>query len=73
MIQFTVIFYEDITGDKPVENFLLSLDIKMRAKLIGILQILQEKGNQLREPYSKHLKYVGKSDQILPECYIFST
>ena len=54
MIQFTVIFYEDITGDKPVENFLLSLDIKMRAKLIGILQILQEKGNQLREPYSKH-------------------
>lgn len=54
MIQFTVIFYEDITGNKPVENFLLSLDIKMRAKLIGILQILQEKGNQLREPYSKH-------------------
>lgn len=56
MIQFTVIFYEDITGDKPVENFLVSLDIKMRAKLIGILQILQEKGNQLREPYSKHLE-----------------
>lgn len=56
MIQFTVIFYEDITGDKPVENFLLSLDIKMRAKLIGILQILQEKGNQLREPYIKHLE-----------------
>ena len=56
MIQFTVIFYEDVTGDKPVENFLLSLDIKMRAKLIGILQILQEKGNQLREPYSKHLE-----------------
>lgn len=56
MIQFTVIFYEDITGDKPVENFLLSLDIKMRAKLIGILQILQENGNQLREPYSKHLE-----------------
>ena len=56
MIQFTVIFYEDITGDKPVENFLLSLDIKMRAKLIGILQILQEKGNQLRKPYSKHLE-----------------
>ena len=56
MIQFTVIFYEDITGDKPVENFLVSLDIKTRAKLIGILQILQEKGNQLREPYSKHLE-----------------
>ena len=28
----------------------------MRAKLLGILQILQEKGNALREPYSKHLE-----------------
>jgi toxin-antitoxin system, toxin component, relE family len=27
----------------------------MRAKLVGLLQILQEKGNLLREPYSKHL------------------
>lgn len=33
-----------------------SLDIKMRAKLIGLLEILEEKGNQLREPYSKHLE-----------------
>ena len=29
----------------------------MRAKLVGLLQILQEKGNLLREPYSKHLDY----------------
>lgn len=28
----------------------------MRAKLVGLLQILQEKGNYLREPYSKHLE-----------------
>ena len=28
----------------------------MRAKLLGILEILQEKGNLLREPYSKHLE-----------------
>lgn len=28
----------------------------MRAKLVGLVQILQEKGNQLREPYSKHLE-----------------
>ena len=56
MSQFTVEFYEDISGDKPIENFLLSLDIKMRAKLLGILEILEEKGNRLREPYSKHLE-----------------
>lgn len=56
MSQFTVEFYEDADGDKPVEEFLLSLDVKMRAKLLGILDILQEKGNLLREPYSKHLE-----------------
>ena len=39
-----------------MEEFLLSLDVRMRAKLLGILQVLQEKGNQLREPYSKHLE-----------------
>ena len=41
MSQFTVEFYEDADGDKPVEEFLLSLDVKMRAKLLGILEILQ--------------------------------
>ena len=34
---------------------MMELDVKMRAKLVGLLQILQEKGNLLREPYSKHL------------------
>lgn len=55
MDKFTVEFYEKANGEIPVEKFLLSLDKKMRAKLLGILEILQEKGNQLREPYSKHL------------------
>ncbi len=56
MATFAVEFYEDTQGDKPIEDFLLSLNIKMRAKLLGILKILEEKGNQLREPYSKHLE-----------------
>lgn len=28
----------------------------MRAKLLGIIEILEESGNLLREPYSKHLE-----------------
>ena len=52
---FEIIFYEKSSADKPVEDFLDSLEPKMRAKLVGILQILQEKGNSLREPYTKHL------------------
>ena len=53
---FEVIFYEKENEEKPVEEFLCSLEPKMRAKLVGILNILQEKGNLLREPYSKHLE-----------------
>ena len=56
MLMFDVIFYEGENGEKPVEIFLDSLDNKMRAKLLGLLGILSEKGNSLREPYSKHLQ-----------------
>ena len=27
----------------------------MRAKMVGLLELLEEKGNQLREPYSKSI------------------
>ena len=56
MGKFSIEFYETEQGDIPVEQFLLSLDKTMRAKLLGIMEILQEKGNLLREPYSKHLE-----------------
>lgn len=57
MKKFQVDFYEKENGECPVEDFLLSLDTKMQVKLIGLLEILEEKGNLLREPYSKHLEY----------------
>ena len=53
---FEVEFYENLNGECPVEKFMLDLDEKMRAKLIGLLEILEEKGTLLREPYSKHLE-----------------
>ena len=52
---FEVIFYEKVNGDCPVEDFLSGLDVKMRAKMVGLLEILEDKGNTLREPYSKHI------------------
>ena len=48
MQKFEVIFYEKENGDCPVEEFLNSLDVKMRAKLVGLLELLEEKGIQLR-------------------------
>lgn len=55
MSNFTVVPYQKENGDIPIKDFLNSLDVKMRAKMYGLIGILKEKGNQLREPYSKHL------------------
>ena len=55
MKKFEIIFYETVSGECPIEKFLISLDKKMRAKLVGMIEILEEKGNMLREPYSKSL------------------
>lgn len=55
MNKFTVEFYEKENGDIPVEEFLDGLNIRMKAKSVGLIKILQEKGNLLREPYSKPL------------------
>jgi len=50
---FDVAYYTLPSGEKPVEQFLDSLDIKMRVKALGSIDILAEFGNTLREPYSK--------------------
>ncbi|MCL1918881.1 MAG: type II toxin-antitoxin system RelE/ParE family toxin [Peptococcaceae bacterium] len=50
---FDVEYYELPSGEKPVETFLDSLDLKMRVKALGSIDILAEFGNTLREPYSK--------------------
>ena len=52
---FVAEFYEKENGDQPAKEFLLSLDKKMRAKMLDTISILQDNGYELREPYSKHL------------------
>ena len=56
MDKFEVEFYTKDNGEKPAKDFILHLDVKMLAKVLGIINVLEEKGNQLREPYSKHLE-----------------
>ena len=56
MRKFKLIVYEKEKGEIPVEEFLDSINPKMRAKIFGLLSILQENGNMLREPYSKYLE-----------------
>ena len=52
---FNVEFYETADGKMPVSDFLDSLDDKMNAKMVGLMTLLEEKGNSMREPYSAPL------------------
>ena len=53
---FEIVFYSSEDGREPVAEFLDSLDSKMSAKLVGLMEILEEKGTELRMPYSEHLE-----------------
>lgn len=55
MKRFEAIFYEKEDGTVPTEEFLDSLPGKMRAKVLKEIDILEEYGNELREPYTKYL------------------
>lgn len=38
------------------EEFLLGLNANMRAKMVSMIKLLSDNGNELREPYSKYLE-----------------
>ena len=52
---FETIFYDKPDGTEPMRDFLSKLDKKMRAKVLWTIALLESCGNNLREPYSKHL------------------
>lgn len=52
---FEIEYYEKSDGTYPAEEFILLQDIKMQTKLFRLLELLELKGNELREPYSKSL------------------
>lgn len=55
MQEFEVVFYELPNGKEPAKEFLEGLDLKMQAKMLRTIALLQENGTALREPYSKPL------------------
>ena len=56
MREFEIVFYDKPDGSEPVKEFLLSVDLKMRAKILRTIDLLAENGTTLRMPYSEHLE-----------------
>ena len=55
-MRYDVEFYRTEDKSCPVIEFLDSLNIKMRTKVLRMVHLLEQNGNELREPYSKHLE-----------------
>ncbi|MBP3197899.1 MAG: type II toxin-antitoxin system RelE/ParE family toxin [Butyrivibrio sp.] len=56
MSNFVVDFYKEADGSKPLGEFVKSLNVKMKAKVVANLHLLEEYGNLAREPLSKELE-----------------
>jgi phage-related protein len=55
-LDWNVEFYQKENGDIPVEDFLLSLSPKLRAKAYSDILLLKRLGINIREPYSTAIK-----------------
>lgn len=55
MQAYEIIFYDKADGTEPAKDFLLGLDLKLRAKMLRTIDLLAANGIELREPYSKAL------------------
>ena len=55
MQEFEIVFYDKPDGSEPVKEFLLTVDKKMRARILRTIDLLAENGTALRMPYSEHL------------------
>ena len=56
MQEYKIEFYDKADGSEPAKEFILSLDLKMRAKVLRTVALLRDAGPSLREPYSKPQK-----------------
>ncbi len=54
-MEIEAVFYDLPDGTEPANEFLKSLDKKMRAKMVWTIALLEVSGTDMREPHSKHL------------------
>lgn len=54
--RWEVVFYETAQGERPAEEWLRRQDVKVQARLARILDMLEEHGTNVKEPFVSHLR-----------------
>jgi|SRR3989338_4702461 len=54
-LYWNIDYYESPTGDKPVEEFINSLQEKAQSKVVRTLELLEEFGTRVGLPHAKKL------------------
>jgi len=62
-IRFSIAYYQDKNGKKPVREYILGLDKNVRAKVMAYLSLLEEKGF-LPFPYTSNITTVPKIREL---------
>lgn len=74
---FTINYYKTVDGSCPIREFIDRLEFKMQAKVMHQIAKLEQFGNMLREPSSKHIYdgifelRVRQSSNIVRILYFF--
>ena len=55
-MNWTVDYYRDAKGNEPVREFLDSLSLPAKTKMMRLIEFLTDKGVLLKEPYTKQIK-----------------
>ncbi|CDD78203.1 toxin-antitoxin system toxin component RelE family [Cryptobacterium sp. CAG:338] len=53
---FHINYYEDINGNVPIREFIEGLNLKLKVKVFGCIELLEQYGNQLGMPFSRYLR-----------------
>lgn len=64
MNDWTIDYYEDHRGNKPVEEYIDKLPVKKQANIFRVFELVEEFGIQLGDPYIKHIE--GKIWEMRP-------
>lgn len=53
---FHINYYEDVNGNVPIREFIEGLNLKLKVKVFGCIELLEQYGNQLGMPFSRYLR-----------------